>query len=721
MIRTISTLTLLFLFTGCIQEGEMLKTKEEKNMKTYTNRLAEESSPYLLQHAHNPVDWYPWGEEAFEAARREDKLIFLSIGYSTCHWCHVMERESFEDEKVAELMNSTFISIKVDREERPDIDSIYMEVAMMLNGQGGWPLNLILTPDLHPVFAATYIPKEGNTFRMGMLNLIPQIESAWKERRGEIVENGEKILQALKEHNNEASNSFSIDSAENLVQKLKEIQQKAYSLLEKRYDAVYGGFGDRPKFPQPHNFLFLLRYYEQTGRQKVLEMVETTLQKMRAGGIYDHIGFGFHRYSTDREWKVPHFEKMLYDQAMLLLAYTETYLVTGDPQYQQVADEIITYLLRDMQSPEGAFFSAEDADSEGVEGKYYLWEYDDLVRLLGEDGREYARFFNLEEEGNFVDEARQVKTGENILFTKPGAGPPEGPEKLEEMRKHIFSYREERVRPHLDDKILTDWNGLIIFALARASWVFDNSDYYAAAEKTAEFILSEMKTSEGALLHAYRNGRKGTEAMIDDYAFLIRGLLELYRADYQPSRLVEAVDLMDYATDHFLDEKNGGFFLSAAGRDDVLIRKKELIDNAVPSGNSLMAENGNLLFRLTGKEKYLGTTEGIIETSMDELMGYPQAFGMLLSSLYGITENPREIVIVGEEGAAREMAGATEEKIRPGTTILVITPENAAVIGQIAPYTSSYTFPDSGAAAYVCENFTCKTPVFTPEALLSIF
>ena len=691
-----------------------------KPMQKYTNRLSEENSPYLLQHARNPVAWYPWGEEAFEAARREDKLIFLSIGYSTCHWCHVMERESFEDEEVAELMNRAFISIKVDREERPDIDAIYMESAVMLTGNGGWPLNLVLTPDLKPVFAATYIPKEGNAMRTGMLTLVPRIETAWKERREEVLTSGETITRALKERNAEAAAPVSVESLDAVSPRLREIYARAYSLLEKRFDEAYGGFGEKPKFPQPHNLLFLLRYYDENGNGRALEMVESTLRRMRAGGMYDQVGFGFHRYSTDREWKVPHFEKMLYDQAMLLLAYTETYLVTGGSQYRKTAEEIIEYLLRDMQSPEGAFYSAEDADSEGVEGKYYLWDYGDFMRLLGPAGEEDAGYFHLQEEGNFFDEALRAKTGENILYTDIGTDAPGGAAKLDEVRKHLYAFREERVRPHTDDKIVTDWNGLLLYALARAAWVFDNTDYYTAAAGAADFLISEMKTDGGGILHTYRKGKKGTPGMIDDYAFLVRGLLELYRAGYRPSYLAEAASFMDYAAEHFYDTANGGFFVTASGQNDVLIRKKELIDNAVPSGNSLMAENGAVLFRITGKEKYREISEGIIQTAMDELTGYPHASAMLLSSLYAITEGPKELVIVGGEDAAREMAKAAGKKLRPGTVILLKTTDTAAELGKTAPFTEAYPFPDRGAAAYVCENFTCKKPVFTAGDLLRI-
>lgn len=682
----------------------------EKNKK-FTNRLAKESSPYLLQHAHNPVDWYPWSDEAFETAVREDKPIFLSIGYSTCHWCHVMARECFENVEVASSMSDTFISIKVDREERPDIDSVYMEAAMVLNGNGGWPLNVILTPDLQPIFAATYIPREG------MLSLVPQVASAWKDRRDELIESGRKITEALQGRNHEITAVFSPEDA---VEDLYTIFDTTFKQLDARYDPQYGGFGEKPKFPQAHNFLFLLRHYLRTGNEKALEITEKSLQAIRAGGIYDQIGYGFHRYSTDKEWLVPHFEKMLYDQAMLLLAYGETYLITKKEIYRKTGSELLDYLLRDMVSPEGAFYSAEDADSEGVEGKYYLWDYAEFSRLLGNKGGDYAGYYNVLEEGNYLDEARRMKTGNNILHTDIGSLPPEETEKFEETRKHLFQYREERVRPHVDDKILTDWNGLMIYALARASWIFGDKEYYGAAEKAAGFIARKLMTDQGQLIHSYRDGKKGTPGMLDDYAFFIRALIELYQAGFNPEYLQRAVIAAEYARNNFEDRENGGFFLSSENEEHLLIRKKELMDNAIPSGNSVMLDNFLMLYRFIGKEEYRSSAEGILKTSSNELESYPQAFPMLLSALHGYTEKPREIVITGNEPAVSGMIAVVRQTLRPGTVVLLKTENTSKALGDAAEFTESYPIPEEGAAAYVCENFACRRPVYTAEQLLEL-
>jgi len=429
----------------------MSSQKETK----YQNRLASEKSPYLLQHADNPVDWYPWNDEAFEKARQEDKPIFLSIGYSTCHWCHVMAHESFEDAQVAKLMNDTFVSIKVDREERPDIDGIYMTVCQMMTGSGGWPLTIIMTPEKKPFFAATYIPKETRFGLTGMLDLIPKIQDVWTNRKIEVIESSEKITSTIQQLSpgtpGEELNGHLLSSA--------------YEALSARFDPEYGGFGSAPKFPIPHNLLFLLRYWKTTHDKKALQMAEQTMQAMRRGGIYDHVGFGFHRYSTDREWLVPHFEKMLYDQAMLVMAYTETFQATGKPEYEQTAREIIAYVLRDMTVPEGAFYSAEDADSEGKEGKFYVWTEDEIRQVLGDRANPVIELFNITKEGNFEEESYRRKTGQNILHLKVSL-PEESASQWETDRQKLFAYREERFHPHKDDKILTDWNGLMIAALA---------------------------------------------------------------------------------------------------------------------------------------------------------------------------------------------------------------------------------------------------------------
>ena len=685
----------------------------------YTNRLAGENSPYLLQHAHNPVDWYPWGEEAFKQAETENKPIFLSIGYSTCHWCHVMEKESFEDTDVAELMNRAFVSIKVDREVRPDLDAIFMEAAMMLGSRGGWPLNLVLTPERRPFFAATYIPKKGNGYMKGMLELVPEIEALWRKEHVRILDTAEQVVSALKTHNAESESPTAIIAGDERQDKIKNAAAKA---LKQKYDPGFGGFGPAPKFPQPQNLLFLLRRYNSEGDALSLEMVENTLSRMSCGGLHDHLGGGFHRYSTDREWKLPHFEKMLYDQAMLLLAYTETYQLTRKPEYRRTAENIVEYVLRDLRSPGGGFYSAEDADSEGREGRFYLWEYKEFIDLLnrrGFNGKKYADYFNLELEGNFTEEASGLKTGENILEIRSNdASPPAGSEELARARSILFQDREKRPRPHKDDKLLTDWNGLMIFALAKASRVFNNDEYMVAAGDAAGFILKEMKQDDGSLLHSWRSGRGGTLGVLGDYAFLIRGLLELYRTGFDPAFLGEAASLSLYAVEHFEDKQNGGFFQSDRRQTDLLLRKKNLVDNALPSGNSVMYENLMQLFKLTGDTTWRDSAEGVLKTAADQIGSYPSAFCMLLSAFEFAGPSAREIVITGNSDETMEMLEVINRIFMPGCVVILKTAETATAIAGLAGYTESYPPAEPGkAAVYICTGFTCGKPVTTAEEL----
>ncbi|MHB8919320.1 MAG: thioredoxin domain-containing protein, partial [Desulfocucumaceae bacterium] len=466
------------------------------------NRLAGEKSPYLLQHKNNPVDWYPWGDEAFDKAKSEDKPVFLSIGYSTCHWCHVMERESFEDHEVAEMLNRHYVSIKVDREERPDVDHIYMSVCQALTGQGGWPLTIIMTPGRQPFFAGTYFPKHSKWGRAGLLDMLDNIRLKWQSDRDSITEAGRRVTGAVMEQ-------FTSEGGE----LAGEVVNRAFWALEKSFDSRYGGFGGAPKFPTPHNLMFLLRYWKRTGEKSALEMVEKTLRSMHAGGIYDHIGFGFSRYSTDRQWVVPHFEKMLYDNALISLVFTEVYQVTGDPFYRRVAGEIFTYVLRDMTSPEGAFYSAEDADSEGVEGKFYVWTPGEVSRVLGQDGgRYFCEIYNITPEGNFE--------GKGIPNLVAAGGQVEGHRgRLEESRLKLFSHREKRVHPYKDDKIITSWNGLMVASLARSAAVTGDGKCLGAAERAAGFIWDKLRNGGGRLLARYRDGEAAYPGYIDDYAF----------------------------------------------------------------------------------------------------------------------------------------------------------------------------------------------------------
>ena len=520
------------------------------------NRLISEKSPYLLQHAHNPVDWCPWGDEAFEAAARQDKPVFLSVGYSTCHWCHVMAHESFEDPAVAALLNQAFVCIKVDREERPDIDQMYMSVAQAMTGRGGWPLTIIMTPEKKPFFAATYIPKTGRYGQAGMMEIIPRIQDLWEKNRDDLSGSADKILDYLRQTQNlPSAHSIDLDAA---------FLERGYEGLSSIYDPQNAGFGTAPKFPTPHNLLFLLRHWHRTGEANALQMVEATLQAMRMGGIYDHVGFGFHRYSTDAQWFVPHFEKMLYDQALMAIAYTEGYQATGKEEYARTAREILDYVLRDMTSPQGGFFSAEDADSEGEEGKFYVWTAEELKETLNrEEFKLFIRLFDVHESGNFekgrnilrqrsalVDAASVLKISEQDLY-----------DQLEKIRAKLFLAREKRAHPFKDDKILTDWNGLMIAALAKAAQALHEVKYAKKAIKAADFMLEEMQTTDGRLLHRYR-GEAGIFANLDDYAFLIWGLIDLYETVFEVKYLKAAIQLNQVMMRHFWDKDRGGFFFS---------------------------------------------------------------------------------------------------------------------------------------------------------------
>ncbi|MEM9776783.1 MAG: thioredoxin domain-containing protein, partial [Chloroflexota bacterium] len=548
------------------------------------NRLINEKSPYLLQHAYNPVDWYPWGDEAFATAAAEDKPVFLSIGYSTCHWCHVMRGESFEDQAVADLMNENFINIKVDREERPDIDSIYMTVAQITGNRGGWPLTIIMTPEQLPFFTATYIPKESRFERTGMLDLVPQVGHAWVNQRPEILEYADLVVEALQESQTVQSNGFQADGPTNVLD--SRTLDTAFIQLDQSFDPVFGGFGAAPKFPSPHNLLFLLRYGQRTGDEKAVEMVEVTLRSMRLGGVYDQIGYGFHRYSTDQRWKLPHFEKMLYDQALLSMAYTETYQITGDEYFKDVADEIFTYVLRDMTEERGGFFSAEDADSEHEEGIFYMWTIEELQALLSlEDADIVIRMSQMTQEGNFLDEASGQPIGKNIIYwdqppaataNQFGMTEEELDAKLDSIRETLFDVRELRIHPHKDDKILTDWNGLMIASFAKAGRAFHNPEYTQAAQNAADFILATLRDDDGRLLHRYREGEAGIFANVDDYSYLIWGLLELYEATFDLKYLEEAIALQMQLDDLFWAAAEGGYYFTPDEGEQLIIRSKEI-------------------------------------------------------------------------------------------------------------------------------------------------
>ncbi|MBZ0198323.1 MAG: thioredoxin domain-containing protein, partial [Ignavibacteriaceae bacterium] len=612
------------------------------------NRLSSEKSPYLLQHKNNPVNWFPWGNEAFEKAKAEDKPLFLSIGYSTCHWCHVMEKESFEDETVAQLMNEAFISIKVDREERPDIDGIYMTVCQMLTGSGGWPLTIIMTPDKKPFFAGTYFPKESRYGRMGMVELVPKIKNVWEERREDINQSVVKILESL----TTAANNNSVGE---LTLKISEI---AFNQFKQRFDEEFGGFGSAPKFPSLHNLLFLLRYYKRTGNIDALSMVEKTLTEMYRGGIYDQVGFGFHRYSTDERWLVPHFEKMLYDQAMLAIAFTEMYQVSKNPLYKKTVEEILEYVKRDLTAPEGGFYSAEDADSEGEEGKFYLWTTNEIAKNFNSDDAEFIKkIFNLKTEGNWIDPMEGSLNGTNILHLKKSISElsaefqiPESElqKKIIVIREKLFNIRAARVHPSKDDKVLADWNSLMISAFAKASAVFNNSVYLSTAKRAAGFILENMLGEDERLLHRWRLDEAGLPAHIDDYAFFIAALLDVYEASFDIYYFELALRFADKTITHFWDNENGGFFFTADDGEELLIRQKDIYDGAIPSGNSVMLTNLLRLGRMTGNISFEEKASQIIKAFSAAVEKSPIAYSQFLCGVEFARGGSQEIVLTSK-------------------------------------------------------------------------
>lgn len=685
-----------------------------KEMK-HSNRLKDEQSPYLLQHADNPVDWYPWGEEAFEKARKENKPILLSIGYSTCHWCHVMEHESFEDEDVAKLMNETFVSIKVDREERPDIDNIYMTVCQMMSKGGcGWPLNIIMTPDKKPFFAATYIPKESRYGRLGMMEFIPKVKEAWEKDKENILNSAEAVTEAVKKATDVSQNTQTKDLSTKTL-------DTAYNQLLRNFDEENGGFGRSPKFPTPHNHLFLLRYWKRTNDQQALEMVEKTLQEMRLGGVYDHVGFGFHRYSTDPNWLLPHFEKMLYDQAMLVMAYTEAFQATGKKEYEATARQILTYVLRDMTSPEGGFYSAEDADSEGEEGKFYVWTEEELKETLGDkDAELIITTFNTSKPGNFTEEAGGHQTGANILHLKKSfseiapsydISEKEFTDKIEKARITLFNERKKRIHPYKDDKILTDWNGLMIAAFSMAGRTFNEPEYTKAASKAANFLLKDMRESNGKLLHRYRQGEAGIGANVDDYAFFIWGLLELYESTFDINYLKAALSLQEELDKGFWDDKSGGYYFTSNDAEKLISRQKEIYDGAIPSGNSVAGLNLLKLSRITGEIEYEQKAAKLGKAFSETIESGPMAYTLFMMGLdFGLGPS-YEVVIVGDPEAqdTKTMIDAVRKNYSPSKVVLTKA-SDIDEITEIAGFTKSQSSIDGKATAYVCLNQICNLP-----------
>jgi len=670
------------------------------------NRLIFESSPYLLQHARNPIDWYPWNEEAISLAQREDKPIFLSIGYTTCHWCHVMERESFEDEEVAQLLNQNYVCIKVDREERPDLDHVYMTVTQMMTGRGGWPMTVIMSPEKVPFFAGTYFPKSS------MLELLPHFAKVWQQERNKVDEIGQAIIANLAKAKEDQSggdlNASYLD--------------RCFESLSNAYDPVYGGFGKSPKFPTPHALSFLLRYHQRTGKTEALEMVQHTIRQIRLSGTYDQIGWGIHRYSTDQEWLVPHFEKMLYDQALFAIASLETYQILGDSFYQKACTDTLSYVERELSSPMGGFYSAVDADSEGEEGKFYLWQEDEIKTVLEQkDAELFISLYQFDEQGNYLDEATRKKTGENIPHLKQsvaehaqqrGISPSEFSQQLEKIRLRLFEARESRIHPQRDDKVLTDWNGLMISAFARAGQAFNRSDYIERSKKAADFCLHHLRESSGRLIKRWRNGKSGLPAHLDDYAFLTQGLLDLYEAGQEFKYFIHARELTDLAIRLFEDKERGGFFLTAKDGEKLLTRPKDIYDGAIPSGNSIMALNLARIWQMSQDQKYLQCLTHSFTAFSGFLKTNPSGAENFLHALAYMLHPPQEIVIFGDPENLKVQAFLKEINSRflPFKSLIQISSEQKnGKIAQQLPHLEPF-FSSSDPSLFMCQDYACEKP-----------
>jgi len=707
--QQIGLLLIFLVFSGCTSKTKA-DSHYDKNKGSKMNRLANEQSPYLLQHADNPVDWYPWGKEAFKKAKELDRPIFLSIGYSTCHWCHVMEHESFEDDSVAKLLNDSFISIKVDREEMPEIDHVYMSVCQAMTGGGGWPLTIVMTPAKEPFFAGTYFPKDKRGGRSGLFQILPMITDAWTSKREDIMTSVGQIKNYLNRINSKST-------GDNLS---TELVTKAFNEFHNGFDEEYGGFYRAPKFPSPHNLIFLMRYHHSFNNKIALDMATKTLRQMRLGGIYDHIGFGFHRYSTDRHWLVPHFEKMLYDQAMIAMAYTEAYHITEDEIFAQTAREILTYVLRDMTTSEGGFYSAEDADSEGKEGKFYIWTEQEITKILGEDySKEFKDVFSITTSGNYRDESSGKETGLNIPHLKDYTA--NGNIELEIARVKLFNVREKRIHPLKDDKILTDWNGLMIAALAKAAIVLDEPVYLDAAEKAAEFVLHSIAKGE-RLLKRYRNGVAALDAHLDDYAFMAWGLLELYEATFATKYLSQALDLMNIMVEDFWDDKNGGFFLGSDQSEKLIVRSKTAYDGAIPSGNSVAVMNMVKLTRITGDTKWAELAEKTLRVFSEDVNRAPTGYTLMLTGFMFDTQNSKEIVIVGDSRNRNttKFLHTIRASYAPHKVLLFKdTSVSDNRLEQLANWTSTQNSINGKPTAYVCKNFACNQPTSDLQTALS--
>jgi uncharacterized protein YyaL (SSP411 family) len=704
-------------------------TTNPTSQHKYTNRLINETSPYLLQHAHNPVDWYPWSEEALQKAQQEDRPILLSVGYSACHWCHVMERESFENEDIAALMNQQFVSIKVDREERPDLDNIYMQAVQAITQQGGWPMTVFLTPDGRPFYGGTYFPPRdrqyGQQTMPGFPRVLQTIADLYKHQREEIEEQANELADYLKKRSGTPPRSRDGISPTGVMP--LEMLSTASRELASEFDPALGGFGNAPKFPNTMSLEFLLRVYQHRLRGEIgtkatrpeLEIVEVSLQRMANGGIYDQLGGGFHRYSVDAEWLVPHFEKMLYDNALLSRLYLHTYLVTNNPLYERIVEETLDYVVREMLSPGGGFYSTQDADSEGEEGKFFTWTPAEIEAALpAEDAALFMQYYDVTQTGNFE--------GKNILHVEQDAQTVADKAhisletlqaSLKRSREMLFKMREKRVKPGRDEKILTSWNGLMLRSFAEAARYLDRPDYLQVATNNAGFLLRELYR-DGRLLRTYKDGRARLNGYLEDYACLADGLLALYEASFNPRWFVEAHRLVDEATELFADEQNGGFFDTGIDHEALINRPKDIMDNATPAGNSVAVDVLLRLAAFTGEQAYRRRADDYLRPIADVIVQHPQAFGHVLSALDFAISQSKEIAVIGDPRQAdtRALLEVINERYLPNSILACAAPDNGEAILSI-PLLADRPMKDGKATAYVCHNFACLAPVNTPEEL----
>lgn len=667
------------------------------------NRLIKEKSPYLLQHAYNPVDWYPWGGEAFNKAKAEDKPIFLSIGYSTCHWCHVMEEESFSDDEVGAILNKNYISIKVDREERPDIDHIYMNYCQAMTGSGGWPMTIIMAPDQKPFFAGTYFPKNSQRGMPGLIDILDEIAHLWKSDRDklyDIKDEAHRIIDPM----------FSIEKEEESLS--EDIIHKTFKILDRSYDNEYGGFGRAPKFPMANYLMFLLRYHAYTDSERALEIVEESLKGMYRGGIFDHIGGGFCRYSTDRRWLVPHFEKMLYDNALLAISYLECYLITKDKFYANVAHRIFDYIIRDMSSSEGGFYTAEDADSEGVEGKFYVFIPEEIEKILGaEDARRFCQFYNISERGNFGGKSILNRLNSEDMLEPDGD--------MIELRQRVFAGREKRIRPFRDEKILVGWNGLMIAALAMGARILGDDKLLTRAIEAVDFIMKSCRDEKGRLYGSYIDGELSGSGYAHDYSYLIWGLIELYETCYDSQYLEYALELTDDMLEIFYDREEGGLFLYGTDDEQLVHRPKDIYDGALPSSNSIATYNLLRLASLTGNRELYNIGVEQFETFRTVIRDNPDSYTAFLISFMFEVFPSSEIVLVGrrDDYVLRQMIEQMSEDFMPGgVSLVVFEGEDNRSLAQMSPFSREYRTVDGKSAAYICSKNTCRPPITDMES-----